>query len=379
MRYILRPGRKSKKQGQAVHYQRLYGISRPVKKNAGFQALKLLKAFIDRLMGSLQAAALFDKKPVIHFDPEIQNCPVCNSILHVQKSADPKTVVTMDIGAFVAKQSVLFCPHGHGIFKSRQLQKLVPKGATFGFDVIVEVGMSMFVHCRSNQEVIADLATKNVFMSEREVSYLGRKFIIYLALCHRQSQPALKEYLSDRGGYILHLDGTCEGDSPNLFCGLDGLSELVLDTIKIASEKKDQLIPFFRGIKARFGEPRALVHDMGKGILNAVTEVFPDTPDFICHFHFLRDIGKDLLLSDYTAFNKRLQKLKVRTVLRRRAKYLESKIDPESDDIDAIVESIQHGSPQPVDQQPVSVIVAYALIHWIFQYPSQSNGYGFPL
>jgi hypothetical protein len=329
-------------------------------------------------MGSLQAAALFDKKPVIRFDPEIQNCPVCNSILHVQKSTDPKTVVTMDIGAFVAKQSVLFCPHGHGIFKSRQLQKLVPKGATFGFDVIVEVGMSMFVHCRSNQEVIADLATKNVFMSEREVSYLGRKFIIYLALCHRQSQPALKEYLSDRGGYILHLDGTCEGDSPNLFCGLDGLSELVLDTIKIASEKKDQLIPFFRGIKARFGEPRALVHDMGKGILNAVTEVFPDTPDFICHFHFLRDIGKDLLLSDYTAFNKRLQKLKVRTVLRRRAKYLESKIDPESDDIDAIVERIQHGSTQSIDPQPVSVIVAYALIHWIFQYPSQSNGYGFP-
>ena len=250
----------------------------------------------------------------------------------------------MDIGAFVAKQSVLFCQHGHGIFKSRQLQKLVPKGATFGFDVIVEVGMSMFVHCRSNQEVIADLATKNVFMSEREVSYLGRKFIIYLALCHRQSQPALKEYLSDRGGYILHLDGTCEGDSPNLFCGLDGLSELVLDTIKIASEKKDQLLPFFRGIKARFGEPRALVHDMGKGILNAVTEVFPDTPDFICHFHFLRDIGKDLLLSDYTAFNKRLQKLKVRAFLKQRGKYLESKIDPESDDIDAIVESIQHGA-----------------------------------
>lgn len=196
-------------------------------------------------MGSFQAAALFHKKPVIHFVPEIQDCPECNSSLHVQKTADPKTVSTMDIGAFVAKQSVLFCPHGHGIFKSRQLQMLVPKGATFGFDVIVEVGMSMFVHCRSNQEVIADLATKNVFMSEREVSYLGRKFIIYLALCHQQSLPALKEYLSDRGGYILHLDGTCEGDSPNLFCGLDGLSELVLDTIKIASEKKISSFHFF--------------------------------------------------------------------------------------------------------------------------------------
>jgi hypothetical protein len=37
----------------------------------------------------------------------------------------------MDIGAFVTKQSLLFCPHGHGIFKYRQLQKLVPQGGTF--------------------------------------------------------------------------------------------------------------------------------------------------------------------------------------------------------------------------------------------------------
>ena len=279
----------------------------------------------------------------------------------------------MDIGAFIAKQTVLFCPHGHGSFKSRQLQNLVPKGGTFGFDVIVEVGMSLFVHCRSNQEIMAELAAQNVFMSEREVSYLGRKFIIYLALCHRQSLPVLKEYLSDRGGYILHLDGTCEGDSPNLFCGLDGLSALVLDTVKISSEGKDQLIPFFRGIKDHFGEPRALVHDMGKGILNAVAEVFPDTPDFICHFHFLRDIGKDLLLSDYTAFYKRLRKLKVRVVLRRRVKYLEQKIVMGSHDIDGIVESIQCGSMHSVDLDPVPVIVAYTLLNWIFQYPNQSN------
>jgi hypothetical protein len=330
------------------------------------------------MMGSFQAAALFRKKPVIHFEPEIQNCPVCNTSLHVQKTADPKSVVTMDIGAFVAKQSVRFCPYGHGIFKSGQLQRLAPKGGTFGFDVIVEVGMSMFVHCRSNQEVMGDLATKNVFMSEREVTYLGRKFIIYLALCHRQSQPVLKKYFSDRGGYILHLDGTCEGDSPNLFCGLDGLSELVLDTVKISSEKKDKLVPFFRDIKEQYGEPKALVHDMGKGIVNAVAEVFPGTPDFICHFHFLRDIGKDLLADEYTSFQKRLQRLKVRPTLRRQAKYLEQKIDPACHDIDGIIKSLQKGSWQISHFDHIPMITAYALIHWIFDYPTQCSGYGFP-
>jgi len=330
------------------------------------------------LIGSLQAKALFPERPVIHFYPEYHDCPECNSRLHVQKTADPKTVVTNDIGAFIAKETVGICPRGHGTFKSELLRSLVPKNCTFGFDIIVEVGFALFVHSRSNQEIMAALATQNVFLSEREVSYLGRKFIIYLALTHRQSRAALKDYLVDRGGYILHVDGTCEGNSPNLFCGLDGLSELVLDSVKISSEKKDQLIPFFRDIKDRFGEPKALVHDMGKGILNAVAEVFPDTPDYICHFHFLRDIGKDLLLSDYTAFYKRLRKLKVRSTLKQRGRYLEQKVNPESHDIDGIAGIFQQGALQSIDFEPISDIIVYMLIKWIFEYPSQSRGYGFP-
>jgi hypothetical protein len=32
---------------------------------------------------------------------------------------------------------------------------------------------------------------------------------------------------------------------------------------------------------------------MGVGIMASVKEVFPGVPDFICHFHFLRDLGKN--------------------------------------------------------------------------------------
>ena len=340
--------------------------------------MKLLKTFIARLTFSVRPDVLFREKPILQFYPETQNCPECNSMLNVHKTADPKTVVTMDIGAFLAKETVLYCPNGHGTFRSEQLRNLVPKGATFGFDVMVEVGFALFVRCRGNQEVMAELAAKNVFMSEREISYLGRKFVIYLALAHRQSRSVLRKFLKDRGGYILHVDGTCEGDSPNLFCGLDGLSELVLDTIKISSEKKEKLVPFFRGIKEQYGEPTALVHDMGKGIVNAVEEVFPETPDFICHFHFLRDIGKDLLADEYRAFQKRLQRLKVRPILRRKAKYLEKKVDSARHDIDEILESLQRGHFQTAHSDHIPVITAYALIQWVFDYPNQSNGYGFP-
>lgn len=332
---------------------------------------------MDNLIASTSAIALFPETPTIYFYPEPYECPDCGSTLHVRKTR-PKTVVTMDIGAFRAKETVLFCPHDQLVFSSRQLRRLVPKKGTFGFDVIVEVGQALFIHCRNNKEVMKDLAANNVFMSEREISYLGRKFIIYLALAHHQSQPRLREFMARRGGYILHVDGTCEGDSPNLFCGLDGISELILDTIKIPSEKKELLVPFFHRIKQHYGEPRALVHDMGRGIVTAVEEVFPGVKDFICHFHFLRDVGKDLLLEDYTAFLKRLQKLKVRPTLRQRAKYLEQKINPASQPLDEIAASIESGAWQPEVAEHIPLVATYVLIQWVFEYPCQSHGYGFP-
>ncbi len=203
-----------------------------------------------------------------------------------------KTVVTMDIGAFEAKETVLHCPCSRTNFHSERLRGLAPEKGTFGFDVIVEAGLALFVRGRTNMEAKAELAGKNVFVSERQVGYLGGKFVAYLALAHRESAPRLRDAMERKGGYILHIDGTCEGDSPNLLCGLDGVSELVLDTVKIPSEKKELLVPFLRRVKKQYGDPRAIVNDMGRGIAAAVEEVFPCVPDYICHLDFFRRLQK---------------------------------------------------------------------------------------
>lgn len=289
-----------------------------------------------------------------------------------------KTVVTMDIGAFRANETVLYCSCGQTDFCSGRLRKIAPEKGTFGFDVIVKAGLALFVRGRTNREAMKDLAAENVFVSERQAGCLGGKFIAYLARAHRESMPRLRETIERKGGYILHIDGTCEGDSPNLFCGLDGISELVLDTVKIPSEKKELLAPFFRRVKEQYGEPKALVHDMGRGIAAGVEEVFPGVPDYICQFHFLRDIGKDLLQEEYAALRKRLQKFNVRSLLRQRAKYLEQKIEKSSrclDDFAAILESAD-SRIAPVEKIPL--MAAYTLIHWALDHRSQSNGFGFP-
>jgi hypothetical protein len=95
---------------------------------------------------------------------------------------------------------------------------------------------------------------------------------------------------------------------------------------------------------------------MGRGIIAAVEEVFAGVADFICHFHFLRDWGKDLLLAEYTTLQQRLLKFKVRPLLRQRAKYLEQKINPACQSMDEIRVSLESGSWQTTSFENIPLI-----------------------
>jgi hypothetical protein len=74
-------------------------------------------------------------------------------------------------------------------------------------------------------------------------------------------------------------------------------------TKKMPSDDSKHIIPLLNTFKSNDGSPIALVHDMGNAILKAVKSVFPTVPDYICHFHFLRDIGKDLFEGEYRTKN----------------------------------------------------------------------------
>ena len=282
----------------------------------------------------------------------------------------------MDIGPFYAKETVLYDSDG-GVYHSRQLRSLVPYRCTYGYDVLVYVGCGLFLHCRTEQQIIEELRSKNISISPREIGYLGRKFIVYLAIAHRQSRQRLKKVMALRGGYILHIDGTCEGDSPHLFTGIDGIAQIVLDNIKLPSEKAELLIPFFRQLRQQYGDPVALVHDMGKGILSAVKSVFKGIPDFICHFHFLRDIGKDLFEEEYAIIRNRLKTHKIRSVLRRKAKALGKIIGDDSEAAAHLSVGIENGCLDGTAMDKMRAMAAYSMIHWTFD-KSELEGYGFP-
>lgn len=310
--------------------------------------------------------ALFETELKLRFKPEARFCEQCGRQLHVLKTRE-RTVITLGTGRFMAHETFLFCPDDGAVYRSGDVQRLVPYKSTFGYDILVYVGTSMMLRSMNEQAIKKELALKAIDISVAEIRFLAQKFIAYLDICHRQSLLKLRLKLARNGGYILHIDGTCEGDSPHLFTGMDEFSGIILSCVKINSEKQERIVPFLNDIQAKYGRPLAVVSDMGKGLLGAIAEVFPTVPSLICHFHFLRDIGKDLLEADYRILRNRLMRSKIRTALKNKAKDFEKKLGQTIKDL------------ADVDANPTlaSIKTALLYIHWMFDTASLS-GYGFP-
>ncbi len=324
----------------------------------------------------LEPRVLFSQRPRLHFFPTTTRCQ-CGADLLLLKT-QRKTLATLAIGQFEALETQRYCRRCDDIYRSEELRSLTPHRGQFGFDVIETIGKALFVHCRNELAVQADLAARNIPISTSEIGFLGKRFILYLALAHRECHAELKHYMDSKGGYILHLDGTCEGDSPRLFSCIDEISNIVLGNRKMPAEDSQHIIPLLRELKSAYGTPVALVHDMGSAILKAVATVFPSVPDYVCHFHFLRDLGKDLFEAEYRTIKRTTRSFRVKATLNNAEKALKAVID---DDV-PLSENLQTylNKTPPTDPQQVlsSWATAYLLVVWVLEASSASDGFGFP-
>ena len=287
-----------------------------------------------------------------------------------------KTVLSMT-GPFVAHETLLHCPSCSRIFGSDALQQLVPKWCNVGYDILVYIGQALFQRYRTIQEVSTELYSRNVQISDSEISYLGYKFISCLAACHQQATPKIRQSMGLSGGYVLHLDATHDGNAPALMTGMDSLSEIVLGNVKVPSEHADHIVPFLKKLQKDFGTPQACVHDMGKGICKAVPEVFPGTPDFICHFHFLRDIGKDFLEPAYSSLRSCLRKHKTSPRLHALAREIKQRLSGQDSDSELPAKAILSGE-LPENTDLLLLASAYSMTLWMLQGKHSGDGYGFP-
>ena len=289
-----------------------------------------------------------------------------------------KTVLGM-IGPFIAHETVHQCRVCSRTCGSDSLLRLVSSRCNVAYDVLVHVGKALFQRYRTTEEVRTELAVRNVRLCASEIAYLGRKFVTYLAIGHRRATPRIREAMKLSGGYVLHLDATHDGDAPALMTGIDSLSSIVLANVKVPSEHAGHIVPFLRRLKTDYGTPCACVHDMGLGIISAVAEVFPGVRDFICHFHFLRDIGKDVLEPAYNELRKRLRSHSTSARLHALARETRQQHLDKSNGTapTPLAKAILAGEPLE-DSSLLPLASTYVLALWVLQGKHSGDGYGFP-
>ena len=316
---------------------------------------------------------MFPQPPIIRFVPEQDVCP-CGGRLGVRKTRQ-KTVLSLT-GPFIAHETVYACHSCSQSFRPDALLQLVQPRCNVAYDILVSVGQALFQQHRTIDEVRIELLARNVRISTSEIGYLGRKFIMLLAMAHSQATPRIRRAMNLAGGYVLHLDATHDGDAPVLMTSMDSLSKFVLANVKIPSEDSVEIANFLRKLKVSYGTPAACVHDMGKGICKAVSDVFPGTPDFVCHFHFLRDIGKDLLEPAYGELRKRLRKHSASTQLSALVREVRTGFEHEQQHAQCalMVKALKSGEHH--DIEPTTAI--YLLALWALQGKHEGDGYGFP-
>lgn len=329
----------------------------------------------------------------IAVDVEIKRepCSICGSLMTVQKTIK-RTIVTLQHGCFNTHERVLVCPAGctypDGKLVTRRaetLNKIVPTGANYGYDLEAFVGLERFVRHRQREEIRNTLKSEyGIMISTGEISELTKRFLSHVEALHESHAQEIKNTFLNDDGYPMHIDATTEGGKGTLLVVYAGWRGWVLGAWRIPSESVSEITPRITDISNKFGNPCAIIRDLGGPMACAVDQAslkMESKPRILaCHFHFLRDVGKDLLNDDYDHLRKMIRKLSVRTKIKAVINKLRKYIDNEDiyylyKDFDAWID---------IDESPFLTCgpfaqpIIRALGQWILDFQHDGKHLGFP-
>ena len=311
--------------------------------------------------------------------------------MRVQKTVQ-RRAVTIEHGDFEVRETVHACKAGchtaSGAVLARRagcLSTCLPPRGTFGYDVVVHVGLERFVRHRQREEIRDALkALHGIVVSAGEVSRLALQFLGCLEALHAQRAGALREALAADGGWPLHVDATGEDGRGTLLVAWSGWRSWVLGAWKIPTEREDSVLPCLRAVVARFGEPCAVMRDLGRAMIPAtdklVAGMLRPARVLACHLHFLKDVGNDLLDAAHGALRERFRCSKVRPTLRALARELGRKL---GQGIGAGRQALRAWQLDPTPSHRVpegahGLAVVRGLAQWTLDYQADSVYRSFP-
>jgi len=327
--------------------------------------------------------------------------------MHVRKTVR-RTGHTLAHGTFEACETVYVCSAGCTIgvapsptkphrqrtrpttvqplaHRSEVLAGLLLPRRTVGYDVLVHVGLQRYVHRLQREQIRNSLHQQHgISLSTGEISTLAHDFLLYLEALHELRAPRLQQVLKLDGGYPLHIDATGESGRGTLLVALAGWRGWVLGSWKLDTERADAILPRLRSAVARFGAPCAVMRDLGRAVIEAaddlVEQLDGDIPVLGCHFHFLRDVGKDLLTESHDKLRDLFRRFKIRPGLRAIARDLNRQLGL---GIEAARGNVEDWLADPAagHQLPsgtTGLAAVRAIAQWVLNYPADGNDEGFP-
>jgi len=294
-----------------------YGIKKKDDTPDGMQleligvAAKLQRALIEKGM-PLRACCILLEPPTSH-------CTHCRSTLYVQKTTAPRAMRSIRYGNFWIKERVKTCPTcpDAKVWHSEVPALLAPAKRRLAYDVMTFIGEQKFLIGQTNDAIRAILGNQyGITVSPSVLSLYVQEFCYRFECLHYAKLAKLAQWTKEEQlGYMLHVDCSSEQKSDTVFVAYDRTSEIVLLSEKIPSERMPFLVPVLGKVKEYMGDPVSSMSDLGLGIIKALEEVFPDVRRRICHFHFIRDVGKDLLDESYGELRTRLNESEINAQL----------------------------------------------------------------
>lgn len=249
----------------------------------------------------------YDHESVNFLETSMTNCSYCSSPLYNSYHTATKTIKTLK-GIVKAKHVVKECTNKNciskqedkeGKFYSEQYLSLTLPGCTIGIDITLYIGFHMHIKSQSIDVVHNYLQRLEIDIDRSTVYRHYERYLIFMSELSQQDKVEILKIMDKNSGYILSIDAVYSTDSPLLLVCRDILSKKVLGTKLIVSENDSDVIELLNQVKALFGLPIAIVSDMGNGISKGIKTVFPDIKHQYCHFHFLKNLGKDLMEEEY--------------------------------------------------------------------------------
>jgi hypothetical protein len=297
-----------------------------------------------------------------------------------------RKVVTLRYGTFRAREVVRQRKTDDGemhTVPSSELARLVAPGCRYGYDLVAHVGMESFLFGRRLDEIQKNLqdGSPSIHLPTSSLDELRRRFLFYLGQVHRQAAPALKESLAQSDGLTWLMDGTLEPGTPVFFGIQEARTAILLGCWKIPTENADDIVPCLNETAQDYGKPQRILHDLNSAMSLACQTALGDVPHDICHFHFARDVGEDLLTKPQNAFSARLRSLKLQVRLREQRKTQTEWLREHSGEPEGtlILHQILRGVPYTgVWNETLGKEVLLAFHFWMLDYAADGDRQGFP-